>query len=549
MMKKFYSNKNITYIFPILAILTISLSFMIGDTTDAFAVAQLRITADDTVNPPSIVTITDDGPGDVCSAAPGCIQFIVIPLTPLGCLDISLETAITKPFTGGAQLPSMNLAYSVTTNGLCHVKIEFTDTDFTAGQVTLTSTIGGTTEGETHYTADIDTGNQPFTATQNIFSLTHINPPIAFTGEDTTLLNPGGDYSITLEVEVWHQGNDVSSGNTFLTGISPPASPPEWSASTDSNSQGEILSPVDNPVDTVNIQADPDFSDNPFSGIWFLDDANGDQQTGACTGGDIDGTTGEATLTCDATGFGPFGVQGEETCWTIEITAPADYVPPTDTLDGTGIAEECFTLLSHSYFTGGGRVDVTKNTQADAFAISTRNNNVFTTFKITHGFELHCDPNSGPNNLEVNWLKSQFHLEELESVICNDDGSKNEPPPSTDTSENGPGPTTDVYNGNGFGRYNGECGAFAEWVFDDNGEPGKADHIVALRVTAAGGDVVLSVNPGELGVLDTSIAGTWKDPGPEHPPWLDLKVGNHQWLPHKAGTHGPTQTNPCPEVT
>ena len=146
-------------------------------------------------------------------------------------------------------------------------------------------------------------------------------------------------------------------------------------------------------------------------------------------------------------------------------------------------------------------------------------------------------------------LQLQFHLEELEAVTCTDDGSVNEPPPSTDTSENGPGPTLDVYNGQGFGRYNGVCGAFAEWVFDDNGEPGKGDHIVAIRVTAADGTVPLAWNIGGLGVTDTSSAGTWKDPGNHPNAWLDLKTGNHQWVPHPSGQHGPVQTNPCPEET
>ena len=216
---------------------------------------------------------------------------------------------------------------------------------------------------------------------------------------------------------------------------------------------------------------------------------------------------------------------------------------------------------SIGFFVGGGKVIVpnadnkvnqgkTNEPKGNAYAKATNKKLSEDEFILTHGFELHCDPKSGPNNLEVNWLGNQFHLEELEKVICTDDDSVNEPPRSTDTKTNGPGPTTDVYNGNGYGRYNGECAAFAEWVFDDNGEPGKADHIVAIRVTDAGGSVVLDWNSNlGLGVHDTSSAGTWKDPGNHPDAWLDLKVGNHQWVPHTSGQHGPVQTNPCPEVT
>jgi hypothetical protein len=190
------------------------------------------------------------------------------------------------------------------------------------------------------------------------------------------------------------------------------------------------------------------------------------------------------------------------------------------------------------YFVGGGKILIEAGDKPK--------DNVY----LTHGFELHCDALSGPNNLEVNWAgDNRFHLEELEKADCNDDGSVNEPPPSRDNRENGPGPTTDVYQGEGWGRYNGSCGAFAEWVFDDNGEPGKADHIVALQIHDADGNLVLDLNPGELGTRDTSSAGTWKEPGTDDDPWFDLITGNHQWVPHPTPTHGPTGTQPCEEVT
>jgi len=213
------------------------------------------------------------------------------------------------------------------------------------------------------------------------------------------------------------------------------------------------------------------------------------------------------------------------------------------------------------YFVGGGKVIVPngedktnqgkkgEQTTGNAFAKATNKKLSDSEFILTHGFQLHCDVQSGPNNLEINWLGNQFHLEQLTQAICTDDGSVNEPPPSTDTSENGPGPTTDVYTGEGFGRYNGVCGAFAEWVFDDNGEPGKADHIVALRIVDVDKNPVFAWNTGDIGVTDTSSAGTWKEPEIHLNSWLDLRSGNHQWVPHPSGPHGPTQTNPCPEFT
>ena len=189
--------------------------------------------------------------------------------------------------------------------------------------------------------------------------------------------------------------------------------------------------------------------------------------------------------------------------------------------------EICGFKKKSGFFVGGGRVNVPKNGGG--------------TYTLTHGFELHCDPTLGPNNLEINWMKNKFHLEELEEAECTDDGSTNEPPPSAATKTNGPGPTLDVYYGNGYGRYNGQCGAFAEWVMDDNGEPGKADQIVALRITGADNAIKLKINPSQLGVRDTSG---------DNPLWLNLKTGNHQWVPHPS-THPnpPIHTTPCPEET
>src|SRR5438445_11297494 len=52
--------------------------------------------------------------------------------------------------------------------------------------------------------------------------------------------------------------------------------------------------------------------------------------------------------------------------------------------------------------------------------------------RVTHGFELHCDANKAPNNLEINWGPgNRFHLENLVSADCYYDPSMNPsaPPP------------------------------------------------------------------------------------------------------------------------
>ncbi|HEV8608958.1 MAG TPA: hypothetical protein VGS98_02660 [Thermoanaerobaculia bacterium] len=86
--------------------------------------------------------------------------------------------------------------------------------------------------------------------------------------------------------------------------------------------------------------------------------------------------------------------------------------------------------------------------------------------RVTHGFELHCDVEDAPNNLEVNWAGNHFHMEELLTAVCTDDPAIAPPPPPAGF---------DTYTGTGIGRCNGVAGATISWTFTDAGEPGKLD--------------------------------------------------------------------------
>jgi hypothetical protein len=204
---------------------------------------------------------------------------------------------------------------------------------------------------------------------------------------------------------------------------------------------------------------------------------------------------------------------------------------------------------SVGYFTGGGRVNLMVDNTA-----STHNAEISLRYddleidKVTHGFQLHCSSLSGPNNLEVNWLGYKYHLEQLENALCYSDGTVNEPPAQGNSgNENSRKPILDVYYGEGYGRYEGECGAYAKWVMDDNGEPGKADQIVSMVIWNRTGDLVLNINPDELDVTDTSISGEWNGTSyvGDGMEWLDLESGNQQWTPHPFKAHGKTHTTPC----
>lgn len=114
--------------------------------------------------------------------------------------------------------------------------------------------------------------------------------------------------------------------------------------------------------------------------------------------------------------------------------------------------------------------------------------------RVTHGFELHCDWNRKPNNLEINehpggTAGGRYHLEKLEYAECYDDPSINPFPPAA---------PFDTYYGRGTGRYNGQPGYYAEWIFTDAGEPGTEDKIRYLTIKDANGYTVLYVTEKKL---------------------------------------------------
>ncbi len=107
-------------------------------------------------------------------------------------------------------------------------------------------------------------------------------------------------------------------------------------------------------------------------------------------------------------------------------------------------------------------------------------------FRITHGFELHCDAAKLPNNLEVNWSGNRFHLESLTTNSC-----VLQPPDPRP-------PAAPIWrmDGTGAGRYNGQSGCSISFSLTDRGEPGTSDEAFfvitcpVLGVVLSGGGVL-----------------------------------------------------------
>ena len=104
--------------------------------------------------------------------------------------------------------------------------------------------------------------------------------------------------------------------------------------------------------------------------------------------------------------------------------------------------------------------------------------------RVTHGFELHCDVDIGPNNLEVNFDKNNFHLETVTAMACYDD-PRLDPLPR-------PAPF-DTLIGEGVGRFNNKAGYTIRFTLTDNGEPGKTD-IAQFEIRDPQGRLVLFVS-------------------------------------------------------
>jgi hypothetical protein len=117
--------------------------------------------------------------------------------------------------------------------------------------------------------------------------------------------------------------------------------------------------------------------------------------------------------------------------------------------------------------------------------------------KVTHGFELYCNINDGPNNLEINWFdkdgnENHFHLTSLisatDSIVCYDDPALKQKPPVA---------PLDTYEARGTGKLNNVDGATIYFVLKDAGEPGSDDS-AHFFIADADGNEVLAV----VGTLD-----------------------------------------------
>ncbi|MGD8638947.1 MAG: hypothetical protein PVG43_08635, partial [Nitrosopumilaceae archaeon] len=200
---------------------------------------------------------------------------------PLDVVSIVADTGFNGTFTGNFTLGNSTDVFDT---GACTGGV----VNATTGEATLNCQAIGTFAN---------------TIGENCFDVT-INAPSPFTPSNSTLL-----------------GSDDSENECFSI------TPPSWNATTLANVTGTQSEPVVDPLDVVTIVADEDFL-GTFTGNFTLGNSTDVFDTGACTGGAVNATTGEATLNCQAIGI--FDIPVGDTCFDVTINAPSPYTPITD---------------------------------------------------------------------------------------------------------------------------------------------------------------------------------------------------------------------------
>ena len=141
------------------------------------------LTLSDGINPPIVVT---DGSAMDSNTLAGAVTFN----GPLGNFILNVSTGLTKPLTGSASAPSIDLNSVDFATGAGTLTITFSETGFTAFPGILTGDVGGTVGAG---------GSLTNIVMQNGLDLVTNGPfgPGAFSGSGSAALIDGAPYSLT----------------------------------------------------------------------------------------------------------------------------------------------------------------------------------------------------------------------------------------------------------------------------------------------------------------------------------------------------------------
>ena len=186
--------------------MAITISLIFPAVMDAYALPQMRITADGAA--PLIIF---DNDGNDAALADGSISFT----GPIGDFDISVDVGLTKPFVGTETMPTLEVTAlaSTSTAGTHTIVIEFSDIDF-VNTVPLRMNVDVTANPDQSAGISVwrDNSNAYFAQTSFEYDSGLQTIPIGI-DDDTFLINTSGDYSLTTVITLINDG----AGTGFLT--------------------------------------------------------------------------------------------------------------------------------------------------------------------------------------------------------------------------------------------------------------------------------------------------------------------------------------------
>ena len=188
------------------AVMAITISLIFPTVIDAYALPQMKITADGAAP----LIIFDNDASDA-AAADGSISFT----GAIGVFDLSVDVGLTKPFIGTETMPTLEVTAlaSTSTAGTHTIVIEFSDIDF-VNTVPLRMNVDVTANPDQSAGISVwrDNSNAYFAQTSFEYDSGLQTIPIGI-DDDTFLINTSGDYSLTTVITLINEG----AGTSFLT--------------------------------------------------------------------------------------------------------------------------------------------------------------------------------------------------------------------------------------------------------------------------------------------------------------------------------------------
>jgi len=200
--------------------------------------ANFVLSLDDLATPGIDAIIVDDsalgtttliGPSTIGDSAAGAGT--VMYNGGVGAFTVNITTAISKPILGGPSKAVLDLNSVNVSGGVGTLKIMATDTDYLLDTMpdiyTLTSAIGGTTDGTVTLSQILDPANNEFAMGSPFSALVTPGPqgpfgPGAFADTQTSSVPLAGPFSLTEVVEITHTApGKVTSFDVYSSVVVP----------------------------------------------------------------------------------------------------------------------------------------------------------------------------------------------------------------------------------------------------------------------------------------------------------------------------------------